>query len=60
MQLSSITSLVKSANIEKKPLPYKTPMPEANVNYTWTEKTQKRLIYYDENIILAASGYIIV
>ena len=36
-------------------------MTQANVNYTWREKPQKRLIKrIFENEILAASDYIIV
>ena len=53
--------LVKRTNIEKKSFPYKTAMTQANVNYTWREKPQKRLIKrIFENIILATSDYIIV
>ena len=53
--------LVESTKIENTSFPYKTVMPEANVNDTQSKKTQKRLTTrIFKNWSLAASDYIIV
>ena len=53
--------LVKSTSIENESFPYKTAMPEVNVNDISTEKQQKQLTTrIFKNKVLAASDYVIV